>query len=323
MLHTRICELLGIEYPIFNAPMSGAATAKLAAAVSNAGGFGLIGAGAGPPDWLRDQIRAARELTDRPFGVGFISSFPGLDQLVQVALDERVAAVNHSFADPSAYVHAAHGSGVKVLAQVQKVAHAKKAALAGVDAIAAQGTEAGGHTGYSGTLPLVPAVIDAASGIPVIAAGGIADGRGLAAVLMLGAEGAFIGSRFVASVESAREDWEKQLLIQAGTDDTVLTRVYDLTMRAAFPADIGDRVIRNDYTAEWHGRDVEVAGMADVLKLRVDAAAEAKDPSAAPVRIGSAVGLFSTIEPAGVILRRIVEDAEAILTSRPGALLGG
>ena len=198
MLHTRICELLEIEHPIFNAPMAGAATAELAAAVSNAGGFGLIGAGAGPSDWLRDQIRAARERTERPFGVGFISSFSGLDELVQVALDERVAAVNHSFADPSPYVQAAHEAGVKVLAQVQKVAHARKVALAGVDAIAAQGTEAGGHTGYSGTLPLVPAVIDVAGEIPVIAAGGIADGRGLAAVLMLGAEGAFIGSRFVA-----------------------------------------------------------------------------------------------------------------------------
>jgi nitronate monooxygenase len=323
MLHTRICELLGIEHPIFNAPMSGPATAELAAAVSNAGGFGLIGAGARPPDWLRDQIRAARGLTGRPFGVGFISSFPGLDELVQVALDERVAAVNHSFADPSSYVHAAHQAGVKVLAQVQKVSHAKKVALAGVDAIAAQGTEAGGHTGYNGTLPLVPAVIDAVGGIPVIAAGGIADGRGLAAILMLGAEGAFIGSRFVASDESAREDWEKQLLAQAGTDDTVLTRVYDLTMRSAFPADIGDRVIRNEYTAEWHGRDAEVAGAADELRARVNAAAEARDPSVAPVRIGSAVGLFSTIEPAGEILRRIVEEAEAILKSRPRSLLGG
>lgn len=321
MLCTRICELLEIEHPIINSPMAGAATAELAAAVSNAGGFGLIGAGSGSPDWLRDQIRAVRERTNRPFGVGFISSFPGLEELVQVALDERVAAVNHSFADPSPYVPAAHEAGVKVLAQVQKVAHAKKVALAGVDAIAAQGTEAGGHTGYSGTLPLVPAVIDAVGDIPVIAAGGIADGRGLAAVLMLGAEGAFIGSRFVASPESAWEDLQKQLLVEAGTDDTVLTRVYDLTMRAAFPADIGDRVIRNDYTTEWHGRDAEVAGAADDLKAKVEAAMQAQDSSLAPVRVGNAVGLFSTIEPAGDILRRIVEEAEAILKRRPQALV--
>ena len=321
MLRTRICELLEIEHPIINAPMSGPATAELAAAVSNAGGFGFIGAGSGSPDWLRDQIRAVRERTDHPFGIGFISSFPGLRELVQVALDERVSAVNHSFADPSPYVYAAHEAGVKVLAQVQKVAHAKKVALAGVDAIVAQGTEAGGHTGYSGTLPFVPAVIDVAGDIPVIAAGGIADGRGLAAVLMLGAEGAFIGSRFVASSEAAREDWEKQLVLQAGTDDTVLTRVYDLAMRSAFPADVGDRVISNNYTAEWHGRDAEVVGMSEELKAQVTAAVETQDASLAPVRAGNAVGLFSTIEPAGEILRRIVEEAQAILRRRPQALL--
>ena len=321
MLRTRICDLLEIDHPVISAPMAGAATAELAAAVSEAGGFGLIGAGSGSPDWLRDQIRAVRERTNHPFGVGFISSFPGLAELVKVALDERVPAVCHSFADPSPYVSAAHEAGVKVVAQVQKVAHAKKVALAGVDAIAAQGTEAGGHTGHSGTLPFVPAVIDVAGDIPVIAAGGIADGRGLAAVLMLGAEGAFIGSRFVASLESAPEDWVKQRVVQAGTDDTLLTKAYDLAMRSAFPTDIGDRVIRNNYTAEWHGRDTEVVGASDELRAQVTAAVQAKDATLAPVRAGNAVGLFSTIEPAGEILRRIVEEAEAILRRRPQALL--
>ncbi len=240
MLHTRICELLEIEHPIISAPMAGAAAAELVAAVSEAGGFGLLGAGTNSPDWLREQIRAVRERTNRPFGVGFISSFPGLRELVQVALEERVTAISHSFADPTPYIPAAHEAGVKVLAQVQKVSHARTVVLAGVDAIAAQGSEAGGHTGHNGTLPMVPAVIDIAGDIPVIAAGGIADGRGLAAVLMLGAEGAFIGTRFVASSESARQDWEKLQVIQAGTDDTVLTKAYDLALGAAFPKDIGD-----------------------------------------------------------------------------------
>src|SRR5437016_3001596 len=122
MLHTRLCDLLGIEHPIINAPMAGTATAALAAAVSNAGGFGLIGGSGGDADWLRAQIRATRERTDRPFGVGFISLYPGLDALIQVALEEHVAAVSHSFADPSPYVRAAHDAGMKVLAQVQTVA---------------------------------------------------------------------------------------------------------------------------------------------------------------------------------------------------------
>jgi nitronate monooxygenase len=163
-------------------------------------------------------------------------------RVIQVALEERVTAVSHSFADPTPYVPAAHQAGVKVLAQVQKVSHAKKAALAGVDVIAAQGTEAGGHTGYNATLAMVPAVIDVVGDIPVVAAGGIADGRGPAAVLILGAEGAWIGTRLLASPEAARGDWEKQRLVEARSDDTVLTKVYDLVRGSEFPADVGHRV---------------------------------------------------------------------------------
>src|SRR5215216_4796979 len=202
-IHTRICDLFGVEHPILNAPMGGGtAGAALAAAVSEAGGLGLIGGttlGSRAPDWLREQIGAVRERTDKPFGVGFISSFPDLEALIAVALEERVPVLAHSFADPSPYIDAAHEAGAKVLVQVQTLAQALTAARAGADAITAQGTEAGGHTGYSAALPFVPAVIDAVSGIPVIAAGGIGDGRGLAAALMLGAEGAWIGTRFVAS----------------------------------------------------------------------------------------------------------------------------
>ncbi|MCH8898144.1 MAG: nitronate monooxygenase, partial [Chloroflexi bacterium] len=244
MLHTRICDLLGVDHPIISAPMANAAGAELAAAVSEAGGFGMIGGSSGnDPGWLRDQIRLVRERTDRPFGVGFISSRPGQESLFQVALEEQVVAICYSFADLTPYVPAAHEAGVKVVAQVQKVSHARIAALAGVDIIVAQGSEAGGHTGYNGTLPMVPSVIDVAGGIPVVAAGGIADGRGLASVLMLGAEGAVIGSRFVASVESVKEDWEKEAIVAAGADDTILTKVYDLTSGAAFPRDVGDRVL--------------------------------------------------------------------------------
>src|SRR5262245_6525935 len=229
VLRTRICELLGIEHPIVSAPMARTAGAELAAAVSAAGGFGLIG-GTTPegPDGLRAMIRAARERTDRPFGVGFITSYPGLDDLVAVALAERVAAVSHSFADPTPCVTAAHAAGVKVMAQVQTVAQARAAARAGVDAIAAQGTEAGGHTGYIGTLALVPAVVDAVGDVPVLAAGGIGDGRGLAAALLLGAEGAWLGTRFVASQEALGAAWLKERVVRATADDTLLTRVYDL-----------------------------------------------------------------------------------------------
>src|SRR5262245_39354842 len=259
MLQTRLCDLLGIEHPVINAPMAGTATAELAAAVSNAGGFGLIGGSGGDAEWLRVQIRATRERTDRPFGVGFISIYPGLDALVQVALEERVAAVSHSFADPSPYVEAAHDAGMIVLAQVQTVAQAQAVAAAGVDAITVQGTEAGGHTGFrSATLPLIPAVVDAVGDVPVIAAGGIADGRGLAAVLMLGAVGVWMGTRFMASQEWAGSRWGQERLLTATTDETVLTRIYDLAMHRPFPPTYPARAIRNDFTDAWHTRDDEI-----------------------------------------------------------------
>jgi nitronate monooxygenase len=321
MIHTRICDLFGIDHPIISAPMAGTATAELAAAVSEAGGLGLIGGSGGNPNWLREQIRSVRNRTHKPFGVGFISSFSGLDRLVQVVIDERVPVVSHSFADPTPYVAAAHAAGIKVMAQVQKVSHAKIAALAGVDVIGAQGTEAGGHTGYSGTLPLVPAVIDVVGEIPVVAAGGIADGRGLAAVLMLGAEGAWLGSRFVASQEAAAEDWKKQSAVQAGTDDTILTKVYDLLSGAQFPKDIGDRVLSNAFTAQWHGRAEEITARRDELSAQWDTADQAGDARISRVQVGNATGLISSVEPAGQIVRRIVEEAEAILRGRPALLL--
>ncbi|HEX5502523.1 MAG TPA: nitronate monooxygenase [Thermomicrobiales bacterium] len=322
MLHTRLCDLLGIEHPIISAPMAGSATADLAAAVSAAGGFGLLGGTTpGGADWLRAQIRAVRERTDRPFGVGFITAFPDVDDLVRVALEERVAAISHSFADPTPYVAAAHAAGVKVLNQVQTVAQARTAVRAGVDAIAAQGTEAGGHTGYSGTLPLVPAVVDVAGAIPVVAAGGIADGRGLAAVLMLGAEGAWLGTRFVASREWAGGEWAKARVVAATADDTVLTHAYDLASGAPFPAGIGDRVLHNDYTAAWHGRDEAVVAHREELAAQLRAAQQAGDARVAAVRAGNAASLIGAIEPAGEIVRRIAAEAERVLRERPARVV--
>ena len=257
MLKTRLCDLLGIDHPIMNAPMGSAAVAELAAAVSNAGGFGLIGMGTrDDPVWLREQIHAARELTTRPFGVGFITAFTNIAELVRVALEEKVSAVSHSFMDATPYIADAHAVGVKVLAQVQNVAQGVAAVAAGADVIAAQGTEAGGHTGYIGTLSMVAAIVGIAGDTPVVAAGGIADGRTFAAMLLLGAEGAWIGTRFVASLESGSGQWVKQRVVGASADDTVLTKAYDLAMAWPFQEGlVADRVLRNDYTAAWHGRN--------------------------------------------------------------------
>ena len=322
MLYTRLCELFGIPHPILNAPMAGTAGAELAAAVSEAGGLGIIGGSGGDAAWLRGQIHSVRERTDKPFGVGFISSRPGLEELTAVAIAERVPVITHSFADPTPFVAPAHAAGILMICQVQTVAQARTAAQAGVDAIAAQGTEAGGHTGYSGTMPLVPAVVDVAGNIPVIAAGGIADGRGLAAAFMLGAEGVWLGSRFVASREAEGGNWVKERVVAAGTDDTVQTRAYDLVTQAAFPPGIGDRVVRNDYTDAWHGRDSELTEHRAELREQLAQAAKAGDGRIAPTRAGNAVGLIHAIQPAGEIIWQIIADAERILRERPGHVLG-
>jgi nitronate monooxygenase len=321
MLHTRICDLLGIAHPILNAPMAGTAGAALAVAVSEAGGLGVIGGSNSDATWLREQIRAVREGTDKPFGVGFISSRPGLEELTAVAIAERVPVVTHSFADPTPFVADVHAAGILMVVQVQTVAQARIAARAGVDAIAAQGTEAGGHTGYSATMPLVPAVVDVAGGIPVIAAGGIADGRGVAAAFMLGADGVWMGSRFVASVEAQGADWVKERVVAASTDDTVLTRAYDLATQAPFPPGIGDRVVRNAFTDAWSGREEEVVARREELRAALVRAAKEGDAGVAPTRAGNAVGLIHAVEPAGAIVRAIIAETERILHERPAQLL--
>lgn len=322
MLHTYLCDLLDIRYPVLNAPMAGTAAAPLAAAVSGAGGFGMIGGSSGKgADWLREQIRAVRAQTDRPFGVGFISSFPDTDELMQVALDEGVAAVNHSFADPTPYVDPAHARGIKCFAQVQTVAQATRAARAGVDLIIAQGTEAGGHTGTTGTLALLPAVVDAVGEVPVVAAGGIADGRGFAAALLLGAVGVWVGTRFVASEEWSGSAWEQAAVLAATADDTVHTSVYDRVRERPFPVGIADRVLRNRFNTEWQNRPDDLVARRAELRAELQAAAQQGDASVVDISAGVGVGLIHALEPAGEIVKRLTEEAEDSLRSRYQTLL--
>ena len=170
-------------------------------------------------------------------------------------------------------------------------------------------------------LPLVPSVIDAVGGVPVVAAGGIADGRGVAAVLMLGAEGVWLGTRFVASLEATTAEWAKQQIVDAAGEDFVLTRVYDIVRETPFPDDIGERIMRNDFTAVWHGREDEVQAQKAALRATLDAASKAGERGLARVLAGNSAGLVHGIEPAAEIVRRLVAEAEAILRSRPGDVL--
>jgi nitronate monooxygenase len=327
MLHTRLCDLLGIEQPVISAPIAGVSGVDLVAAVSGAGGFGVLGATvpfADPAraEEVRRQIRAVRERTDRPFGVGVNPGFPDSAEVLAVALEERVAAVTCSFADPGPMIAAAHAAGVKVLAQVQTIERAVRAAHLGADVIAAQGTDAGGHGGLNGTLAFVPAVVDAitpVAEIPVVAAGGVADGRGLAAVLLLGADGAWMGTRFCATPEIELDALSKARIVAAGVDDTVRTMAYDaLFALPAFGAGVASRVLRSEFLATWAGREAEVAAMRETL---LEEAAAAGDASAGAIWAGQASGLIHDIEPAGEIVRRVVAEAEGVLRTRAASLL--
>lgn len=324
MLTTKLCTLLGIDFPIISAPMTGTATAELVTAVSKVGAFGMIGAALNPdPSWLIEQIAAVREKTDAPFGVGFISSASGIEKNIEAALDAKVSAVGCSFVDPTPFINQAHAAGVKAIAQVQTLADAKKAVAAGADVIVAQGSEAGGHTSYMGTLSFVRAVVKIAGNIPVVASGGIADGPGLAAALMLGAEGVWMGTRFVASLEWAGPEWAKGQVVIADADATVLTKVYDLLSDAPFPHEVGDRVIANTFTDTWHGREKEMLEQKAELNEVVATASAASDATTAPVRAGAASGLIRSVEPASYIIREIMSQAEDILKNRTQSLLGG
>ncbi|MGN0696753.1 MAG: enoyl-[acyl-carrier-protein] reductase FabK [Oscillospiraceae bacterium] len=218
----RITELLGTKYPIIQGGMAWIAESTLASAVSNAGGLGLIAGGSAPIDYLRDQIRRCKELTDKPFGVNIMLMSPNAEDLAQLCIDEKVNVVTTGAGNPGKFIPAWKEAGIKVIPVIPSVALAKRMERAGADAVVAEGTESGGHIGENTTMCLVPQVVDALE-IPVIAAGGIADGRGIAASFMLGAEGVQVGTRFLASDECQINPVYKQLVIDAKDTDNVVT----------------------------------------------------------------------------------------------------
>jgi nitronate monooxygenase len=315
-LRTRLTERLGIEHPIILAPMGSASGGALARAVSEAGGLGLIGLGYGNPEWLEREFLAAGNAR---VGCGFITwSLGERAHLLDRALDHKPAAVMLSFGDPKPFAAAIKRAGTRLICQVQSVAHAVEAADLGADIIVAQGTEAGGHGASRATLALVPAVVDAVRArndeAIVVAAGGIADGRGLAAALMLGADGVLIGTRFLASTEALTSASAKARILAARGDDTVRTRIFDIARRIDWPTVYTGRALRNDFSRQWHGREAELERALPSEGPRYARAAEENDVDTAVVFAGEAVDLVHRIEPARDIVSGIVRDAEAALT---------
>jgi NAD(P)H-dependent flavin oxidoreductase YrpB (nitropropane dioxygenase family) len=320
-IHTPLCGLLGIDVPIGNAGMAaGHARSPLAAAVANAGALGGLGGIYGEgPSMLREEIRKTRELTSKPFSVNlWCFVLDQAPQFLDVAIEERVPSVTLTFGTPGKHAARAKEAGLVVLHQVQTVAGAKAAAAEGVDVIIAQGGEAGGHTGSVATMALVPQAVDVAGGIPVIAAGGIADGRGLVAALALGAQGAIMGTRFVASAEgtSPAGRGHKDKIVEATADDTVFTDVFDIVDGMKWPAGISGRTIRTPFTDEWHGRESELA------QHRAAIFAESAVPNQAPERAwsayaGQSAGLVREIKPAAQIVADILRETELVLHALP------
>jgi nitronate monooxygenase len=279
------------------------------------------GTSIGGAEWLVSQIRIARESTERPFGVGFISHLPNARELMDVALRAGVRVIAHSFADPSPFMDAARDSGAIVLCQVRTVEEARRAAAAGVDVVTAQGTEAGGHTGLVSTLPLVPAVVDAVAPIPVIAAGGIGDGRGIAAALMLGAEGVWVGTRFLATRECGVSDAYKARVIASAGDDTVLTDLFDLAVGMRWPEGVSGRALRNRFVERWESRQNELQSWAAEHREEYRSLGAHDEIAEKAVWAGEAAAFVTSVESAADVVRNLVADAGDVIRERTQGLI--
>ena len=301
-----------MEYPIVSAPMGSVAGGHLAAAVSNSGALGLVGGGYGDSEWLRTELTTARSQAKRPWGVGLIT-WHATRKIVDLALSYEPHAFMLSFGDPSPFVPPIKEAGCTLICQVQDVKDGRAAKAAGADIIVAQGTEAGGHGADRSTLPLVPAVVDAVAPTPVLAAGGIADGRGLAAALMLGAQGALIGTRFYAAIEALGYESAKERIVVAKGHDTERTRVFDIIRQHAWPQPYTGRAIRNHFMERWEGRENDLSAALDEEIPRFRAAVSDGDFNRAMVWAGEAVDVITDVAPAGELVRRIGADTEARL----------
>lgn len=311
---TALTALLKIKHPILLAPMDVVSGAHLTAAVNVAGAFGILGGGYGDKTWLEREIMTLKAV-NAPFGIGFITwSLAKRPELLDIALSARPRAIMLSFGDPGRFAPRVKEAGALLICQVQTEQMAQQALDAGADILVAQGTEAGGHGGSRTTLDIVPAVVDLAAGrVPVVAAGGIADGRGLAAMMMLGASGVLLGTRFYASQEADGAEEAKRRICAAGSGDTIRGIIFDISRKNVWPAPFTGRCLVNDHTRRWVGREVELMQNVDAVAAEYAAARAAGNFDVAAVIAGEAVGLIHDVPPAGDIVERMVTEAGQIL----------
>ena len=305
-MKTRVTELLGIEYPVIQGGMAWVAEHKLAAAVADAGGLGLIGAASAPPEVVREEIRKAKELTDKPFGVNVMLLNPNAEEVAKIVVEEGVKVVTTGAGNPAKFMKLWKDNGVKVIPVVASVAMAKMMERAGADAIVAEGMESGGHIGAQTTMTLVPQVVDAVN-IPVIAAGGIGDGRGVAASFMLGAEGVQMGTRFVVADESIVHDNYKDRIVKAKDIDSVVTG-----QSTGHPV----RCLRNQMTKEYIKKEQEGVPFEELERMTLGSLRKAVmdgDILNGTVMAGQIAGLVSKRQSCKEILQEIMTEAEKLL----------
>lgn len=322
-LTNRLTRNLNIRHPIISAPMAFAGGGALAAAVSRAGGLGLIGGGYGDPSWLTEQFDAAN---DQRVGVGFITwSLRKSPSLLTDVLKHRPAAVMLSFGDPRPFVEEVRQTNAILICQCQNMDHVADAVDVGADVIVAQGAEAGGHGALRGTLTFVPETADFLSknspNTMLLAAGGIADGRGLAAVLMLGAEGVLVGTRLWASQEALVKDGHHKAIVETNGDGTIRTRIPDIARQIPWPRGFTARIRRNKFTDRWHGREELLEQDIAVEGPRYRQAFMEGDPDNTAVWFGEAAGLIKSIEPAAVIIEKMVAEATHQLSTYNGVTI--
>lgn len=322
MLHTRLTDLLGIEQPVLLGGMGGGTSSELVAAVSNAGGLGILGCANKSPEWVASSVRAIRQMSDRPFGLNLLL-FEASAELTDAVLAARPPVFSTGWPsleqDLPALFARAHAGGSKVLAMVSAVAEARRAAKAGADAIVAQGTEGGGHVGIIGSMVLLPQVVRAVESLPVVAAGGIATGAGLAAALVLGAEGVLLGTRFLATPEAPVPDAWKRAILESDGSNTMLTEIPDVARGRVWPGAFS-RVTRNRFLETWLGRESDLRARRTEVSASIRAAQEAGDVDGIPLYIGQDAGLIDSLEPAADVVARIVREAEAAIR-RAGTLV--
>ena len=306
MIHTELCDLLGIEYPVFQGGMAWIADGKLAAAVSNGGGLGIVAAGNAPADYVRQQIQIAKSLTEKPFGVNIMLMSPFADEVAQVAAEERVAVVTTGAGNPSKYMQLWKDAGIKVIPVVASVAMAKLMTRLGASALIAEGGESGGHVGELTTMVLVPLVCDATT-LPVLAAGGIADGRGFAAAMMLGACGVQMGTRFLSAEECSIHPTYKEKIVKAGDLATMVTG-----KRLGHPV----RSLRTAFARNYSKAEYSTMPDAELEQLGVGALRKAVQDGNLEEGCflsGQIAAMVTKVEPAADIVRSVVEEAEPIL----------